>query len=51
MTNRTATFRTSRFPHHRSSIEEKRMARDLILWFAGVPLVVIIGLHLFGFLH
>jgi len=27
------------------------MVRDLILWIAGVPLVVIIGLHLFGFLH
>ncbi|CEJ85058.1 hypothetical protein HYPGJ_20738 [Hyphomicrobium sp. GJ21] len=27
------------------------MARDLILWLAGVPLIVIIGLHLFGFLH
>jgi hypothetical protein len=27
------------------------MARDVILWLAGVPLVVIIGLHLFGFLH
>ena len=27
------------------------MARELILWFAGVPLVVIIGLHLFGVLH
>jgi len=26
------------------------MTRDIILWLAGVPLVVIIGLHLFGFL-
>jgi len=26
------------------------MARDLILWLAGVPLIVIIGLHLFGVL-
>lgn len=30
---------------------ERRMGRDIILWLAGVPLVVIIGLHLFGFLH
>ena len=29
--------------------EENEM-RDLILWFAGVPLVVIVGLHLVGFL-
>jgi hypothetical protein len=52
-TNRrgAATSWMSRFPHPRPSTEEKRMARDLILWFAGVPLVVIIGLHLFGFLH
>lgn len=35
----------------RSNIEESIMARDVILWLAGVPLVVIIGLHLFGFLH
>ncbi len=29
------------------------MARDLILWLAGVPLIVIIRLHLFGvgFIH
>jgi len=27
------------------------MARDVILWLAGVPLVVIIGLHLFGVLN
>lgn len=26
------------------------MARDVILWLAGVPLVVIIGLHLFWIL-
>ena len=25
--------------------------RDIILWIAGVPLVVIVGLHLTGFLH
>jgi len=25
--------------------------RDLILWFAGVPIIVIIGLHLTGLLH
>jgi len=27
------------------------MIRDLILWFAGVPIVVIILLHLFGLLR
>ncbi|MBS0240482.1 MAG: hypothetical protein JSS54_09820 [Proteobacteria bacterium] len=35
----------------RSNIEESIMTRDIILWLAGVPLIVIIGLHLFGFLH
>ena len=25
--------------------------RDIILWLAGVPIVVIVGLHLTGFLH
>jgi len=27
------------------------MLRDLLLWLAGVPLIVIIALHLFGFLR
>jgi len=27
------------------------MLRDVILWLAGVPIVVIILLHLLGFLH
>jgi len=27
------------------------MLRDVILWLAGVPIVVIILLHLFGVLH
>jgi len=27
------------------------MLRDIILWLAGVPILVIILLHLFGFLH
>lgn len=30
--------------------QEKNMTRDLVLWFAGVPIVVIVGLHLFGVL-
>jgi len=30
---------------------EVHLIRDIILWAAGVPLIVIIGLHLFGFLH
>jgi hypothetical protein len=25
--------------------------RDVILWFAGVPIIVIIALHLTGLLH
>jgi hypothetical protein len=31
--------------------EEKAMFRDIILWMAGVPIVVIILLHLVGALH
>jgi len=27
------------------------MFRDIILWLAGVPILVIILLHLVGFLH
>jgi len=27
------------------------MLRDIVLWLAGVPIVVIILLHLFGFLN
>lgn len=27
------------------------MLRDVILWVAGVPIVVIVLLHLTGFLH
>jgi len=27
------------------------MFRDIILWLAGVPIVVIILLHVLGFLH
>jgi len=27
------------------------MMRDLVLWFAGVPIIVIIALHMFGLLH
>jgi hypothetical protein len=30
---------------------ETAMLRDIILWLAGVPIFVIILLHLFGFLH
>jgi len=30
--------------------EEADMLRDVILWLAGVPIVVIVLLHLFGFL-
>lgn len=31
--------------------KEKKMARDLVLWLLGVPISVIILLHLFGVLH
>jgi len=27
------------------------MVRDLVLWLAGVPITIIILLHLFGFLQ
>jgi hypothetical protein len=30
---------------------EEATMRDIILWFAGVPIVVIIGLHVLGLLH
>jgi hypothetical protein len=30
---------------------ETSMARDLLLWLLGVPLGVIVLLHLFGVLH
>jgi hypothetical protein len=30
---------------------ESLMFRDIILWLAGVPIFVIILLHLFGLLH
>ncbi len=30
--------------------EEADMLRDVILWLAGVPIAVIVLLHLFGFL-
>jgi len=30
---------------------EKTMARDILLWLLGVPISVIILLHLLGFLH
>jgi hypothetical protein len=29
----------------------RKMLRDIILWLAGVPIVVIILLHLTGILH
>jgi hypothetical protein len=31
--------------------ELSNMFRDILLWLAGVPITVIILLHLFGFLH
>jgi hypothetical protein len=32
-------------------LRETAMFRDIILWLAGVPIVVIILLHLIGALH
>jgi hypothetical protein len=32
-------------------LKEAAMFRDIILWLAGVPIVVIILLHLVGALH
>jgi hypothetical protein len=32
-------------------LKEAAMFRDIILWLAGVPIVVIILLHLIGALH
>jgi hypothetical protein len=40
-----------RSPAHLPSIKEQPMFRDIILWLAGVPIFVIILLHLFGLLH
>jgi hypothetical protein len=34
-----------------SSIKEVFMLRDIILWLAGVPIFVIILMHLFGVFH
>jgi hypothetical protein len=36
-------------PQHKS--QEQYVFRDIILWLAGVPIVVIILLHLIGALH
>jgi hypothetical protein len=35
----------------RRRVEGKAVLRDIILWLAGVPIVVIILLHLIGALH
>jgi hypothetical protein len=32
-------------------ISERSMGRDILLWLLGVPITVIILLHLFGVLH
>jgi hypothetical protein len=34
-----------------TTLGDKLMARDLLLWLLGVPLGVIVLLHLFGVLH
>jgi hypothetical protein len=39
------------FPASISVTLETSMARDLLLWLFGVPLSVIVLLHLFGVLH
>jgi hypothetical protein len=39
-------------PHHSSHLRgDPIMFRDIILWLAGVPIFVIILLHLFGVFH
>lgn len=35
----------------RQQPKEASMLRDVVLWLAGVPIFVIILLHLFGVLH
>jgi hypothetical protein len=35
----------------RDLLGDKRMARDLLLWLLGVPIGVLVLLHLFGVLH
>jgi hypothetical protein len=38
-------------PAHASHLKEVSMLRDVVLWLAGVPIFVIILLHLFGVFH
>jgi hypothetical protein len=38
-------------PYLSLNYQEVHMFRDIILWMAGVPIVVIILLHLVGVLH
>ena len=33
------------------TVERRQMGRDILLWLLGVPISVIILLHLLGFLH
>jgi hypothetical protein len=46
----TGSFFLRHAPAH-FDVENPTMLRDVILWLAGVPIVVIILLHLFGLLH
>jgi hypothetical protein len=39
------------WPVERITRRQNKMARDLLLWLLGVPLGVIVLLHLFGVLH
>ena len=43
--------RYPRFLGRATTLGDKLMARDLLLWLLGVPLGVIILLHLFGVMH
>ena len=42
---------TSGLKPFKTFVMEADMGRDIILWLAGVPLTIIVLLHLFGLLH
>lgn len=48
---RVVRFEGRRKSLNRAGMEDTFMFRDVILWIAGVPIVVIVLLHLTGFIH
>jgi hypothetical protein len=44
-------FRATRSPPRKAATGVIFMARDLLLWLIGVPISVIVLLHVFGVLH